>query len=103
MHNCTKIVYLCTYLLWSHPAALLTFTPPESAPSGQFWGIYALIGGVRVNGHLSLCSASAGKYVVPAMRLVFRQPSFTVAGPPIRNALSTPVRNSITAPSSTIT
>ena len=27
----------------------LTFTPPESAPSGQFWGIYALIGGVRVN------------------------------------------------------
>src|SRR6218665_2431711 len=28
--------------------ALLTFTPPESSPSGQFWGIYALIGGVRV-------------------------------------------------------
>ena len=27
----------------------LTFTPPESAPSGQFWGIYALTGGVRVN------------------------------------------------------
>jgi len=27
---------------------LLTFTPPESAPRGQFWGIYALIGGVRV-------------------------------------------------------
>jgi len=27
----------------------LTFTPPESAPSGQFWGINALIGGVRVN------------------------------------------------------
>jgi len=27
---------------------ILTFTPPESAPSGQFWGIYALIGGVRV-------------------------------------------------------
>src|SRR6218665_1236322 len=27
----------------------LTFTPSESAPSGQFWGIYALIGGVRVN------------------------------------------------------
>jgi len=26
----------------------LTFTPPEYAPSGQFWGIYALIGGVRV-------------------------------------------------------
>ena len=26
----------------------LTFTPPESAPSGQFWCIYALIGGVRV-------------------------------------------------------
>jgi len=29
---------------------LLTFTPPESSPSGQFWGIYALIGGVRVKG-----------------------------------------------------
>jgi len=28
---------------------LLTFTPPESSPSSQFWGIYALIGGVRVN------------------------------------------------------
>jgi len=27
---------------------MLTFTPPESAPSGQFWLIYALIGGVRV-------------------------------------------------------
>ena len=27
----------------------LTFTPPESSPSDQFWGIYALIGGVRVN------------------------------------------------------
>jgi len=27
---------------------LLTCTPPESAPSGQFWGISALIGGVRV-------------------------------------------------------
>jgi len=27
----------------------LTFTPPESAPSGQFWGSYALIGGVWVN------------------------------------------------------
>ena len=26
----------------------LTFTPPESFPSSQFWGIYALIGGVRV-------------------------------------------------------
>jgi len=26
----------------------LTFTPPESSPSSQFWGIYALIGGVRV-------------------------------------------------------
>src|SRR6218665_3406276 len=25
-----------------------TFTPPESVPSGQFWCIYALIGGVRV-------------------------------------------------------
>jgi len=25
-----------------------TFAPPESSPSGQFWGIYALIGGVRV-------------------------------------------------------
>jgi len=23
--------------------------PPESSPSGQFWGIYALIGGVRFN------------------------------------------------------
>ena len=29
----------------------LTFTPPESFPSGQFWGIYALIGGVRVKAH----------------------------------------------------
>jgi len=29
--------------------AYLTLTPPESFPSGQFWGIYALIGGVRVN------------------------------------------------------
>jgi len=27
---------------------MLTFTPPESAPSGQFWCIYTLIGGVRV-------------------------------------------------------
>ena len=27
----------------------LTFTPPESFTSGQFWGIYALIGGVTVN------------------------------------------------------
>ena len=27
---------------------LLTLTPPESSPSDQFWGIYALIGGVRV-------------------------------------------------------
>src|SRR6218665_1779469 len=27
----------------------LTFTPPESFLSDQFWGIYALIGGVRVN------------------------------------------------------
>ena len=27
----------------------LTFTPPESFPSSQFWVIYALIGGVRVN------------------------------------------------------
>jgi len=27
---------------------LLTFTPPESALSGQFWGIYALLAGVRV-------------------------------------------------------
>ena len=26
----------------------LTFTPPESTPSGQFWCIYALIGEVRV-------------------------------------------------------
>src|SRR6218665_2064884 len=26
----------------------LTFTPSESAPSGQFWCIYALIGGERV-------------------------------------------------------
>ena len=26
----------------------LTFTPPGSFPSSQFWGIYALIGGVRV-------------------------------------------------------
>jgi len=29
----------------------LTFTPPESFPSGQFWGIYASIGGVRVKIH----------------------------------------------------
>jgi len=28
---------------------MLTFTTPESSPSGQFWGIYALLGGVRVN------------------------------------------------------
>jgi len=28
--------------------SILTFTPPESFPSGQFWGIYALIWGVRV-------------------------------------------------------
>jgi|SRR6218665_278154 len=28
--------------------ATLTFTPPEFALSGQFWGIYALIKGVRV-------------------------------------------------------
>ena len=38
----------------------LTFTPPESAPSDQFWGIYALIGGVRVKGvypmESSLCA-----------------------------------------------
>jgi len=27
---------------------VLTFTPSESAPSGQFWGIYALIRGVRI-------------------------------------------------------
>ena len=27
---------------------VLTFTPPQSFPSGQFWGIYALIWGVRV-------------------------------------------------------
>ena len=27
------------------------FTPPESAPSGPFWGICALIGGVRVNAY----------------------------------------------------
>jgi len=27
---------------------LLTYTSPESFPCGQFWGIYALIGGVRV-------------------------------------------------------
>ena len=26
----------------------LTFTPPVSFPSGQFWGIYTLIGGLRV-------------------------------------------------------
>ena len=31
---------------------VLTFTPPESAPSGQFWCIYALIGGVRVKPNL---------------------------------------------------
>src|SRR6218665_2484144 len=30
------------------PGNCLIITPPESAPSGQFWGIYALIGGVRV-------------------------------------------------------
>jgi len=36
-------------------AHALTFTPPESAPSGQFWGIYALIGGVRAKvSHLSM-------------------------------------------------
>jgi len=27
---------------------LLTFIPPESAPSCQFWCIYALIGGAMV-------------------------------------------------------
>jgi len=32
--------------LWTIP---LTFTTPEFFPSGHFWGIYALIGGVRVN------------------------------------------------------
>ena len=32
----------------------LTFTPPESAPSGQFWGIYALIGWVRVNKRITI-------------------------------------------------
>ena len=31
-----------------HKFRTLTFTPPESTPSGQFWCIYALIGGVRV-------------------------------------------------------
>ena len=36
---------------------VLTFTPPESAPSGQFWGIYALIGGVRARlSHSERCS-----------------------------------------------
>src|SRR6218665_1896524 len=38
--------------------APLTFTPPESAPSGQFWGIYALIGGVKVN-HIIYYKSSA--------------------------------------------
>src|SRR6218665_1727838 len=37
----------------------LTFTPPESAPSGQFWGIYALIEGVRVKNR-SLSSHECG-------------------------------------------
>jgi len=32
----------------------LTFTPLESFPSGQFWGIYALIGEVRVNSQLPM-------------------------------------------------
>ena len=33
----------------NHFLKRLTFTPPEYAPTGQFWLIYALIGGVRVN------------------------------------------------------
>ena len=37
---------MATWLLNSTP---LIFTPPESSPSGQFWGIYTFIGGVRVN------------------------------------------------------
>ena len=31
---------------------IITFTPPESSPSSQFWGIYALIGGVRDNNNI---------------------------------------------------
>jgi len=32
----------------------LTFTAPEFSPSGKFWGIYALIRGVRVNVNIKL-------------------------------------------------
>jgi len=32
---------------------VLTFIPPESALSGQFLGIYAKIGGVRVNSNVT--------------------------------------------------
>src|SRR6218665_388881 len=32
---------------------LLTFTPPESVPSGQLWCMYALIGEVRVNNNFT--------------------------------------------------
>ena len=45
---CTAYVgYRNWHKLKPRPADL-TFTPPESFPSSQFWGIYALIEGVRV-------------------------------------------------------
>jgi len=50
MEKSALVNYVELYLLHAQTCGgiLLTFTPPESAPSGQFWCIYALIGGVRV-------------------------------------------------------
>jgi len=40
-----------------HPWFPLTFTLPESALSGQFWCIYALIGGLRVNTQIAVLTS----------------------------------------------
>src|SRR6218665_2972796 len=50
----------------------LTFTPPESSPSGQFWGIYALIGGVglRINRLGSGHAIAFNAYIGPSNCLV---------------------------------
>jgi len=43
------MILMVSIMSYLYASRCLTFTPPESSPSGQFWSIYALIGGVRVN------------------------------------------------------
>ena len=47
----SSVHLLKQHITWKNE--ILTFTPPESAPSSQFWGIYAVIEGVRVKPYQS--------------------------------------------------